>query len=168
MMICCLKTLLRMVSVAVTELEHICGLRVQRDLLLCVMYVDQTEYIENKAAVFGITGNGFVYNMPMESNFKLGERPEMVDPELVTEARLIVGLLIYSMLTRPDCKYACSKLASVVANPIPDDIGAMCKVLQYLYDTWHTCLKFMRSGWVGPDGVRTESVCSVCRHGLWP
>ncbi len=58
--------------VAVTDLEHICGLRVRRDLSLGVTYVDQTEYIENKAAVFGITGNGYVFNTPMESNLASG------------------------------------------------------------------------------------------------
>jgi hypothetical protein len=141
------------VPVAVTDLEHICGLRVRRDLSLGVTYVDQTEYIENKATVFGITGNGYVFNTPMESNFKLGERPKDADAKLVTEARSIVGSLIYATLTRPDCKYACSKLASVVTNPIPDDICAMRRVLQYLYDTRHTCLKFTRGGWVGPDGT---------------
>ncbi len=74
----------REVPVAVTELKYICGLRVSRDVSLGVMYVDQTEYIENKAAVFGITSDGFAYKTPMEENFKLGQQPTEADPELVT------------------------------------------------------------------------------------
>jgi hypothetical protein len=42
--------------------------------------------MENKAAVFGISSNGYVYNTPMECNFKLGERPKTVDSERVTLA----------------------------------------------------------------------------------
>ena len=151
-----IKHVEREVPIVVSELEHICGLRVKRDIERGITYVDQQEYIERKAAVFGITDNGYVYNTPMECNFKLGDRPEKADPELVKEARSIVGSLIYATLTRPECKYACSKLASVVTNPTQDDIKAMRRVLQYLYDTRQTSLKFKRGGWVGPDGIRHE------------
>jgi hypothetical protein len=34
-------------------------------------------------------------------------------PQLVEKARKLIGSLIYATLTRPDCKYPCSKLASV-------------------------------------------------------
>ncbi len=122
---------------------------------LGVTYVDQTEYIENKAAVFGITSNGYVYNTPMENNFKLSEtRSKVANTKLVSDARALVGALIYATLTRPDCKYACSVLARVVTNSTVDEINAMCRVLQYLYDTRHTPLKFTRGGWVGPDGTK--------------
>ena len=143
----------REVPIAVSELEYICGLRVKRDIEHGETYVDQQEYIERKAAMFGITSDGYVYNTPMECNFKLGDRPAKVDTELVKEARSLVGSLIYATLTRPECKYPCSKLASVVTNPTQDDMQAMRRVLQYLYDTRQTALKFKRGGWVGPDGT---------------
>jgi hypothetical protein len=145
----------RELPIAVSDLEYICGLRVRRDLELGVTYVDQTEYIDNKAALFGVTDNGYVYSTPMENNFKLSEtRPKVADPALVSEARALVGSLIYATLTRPDCKYACSVLARIVTNPTTDEIHAMRRVLQYLYDTRHTPLKFTRGGWVGPDGTK--------------
>ena len=143
----------REVPIAVSELEHICGLRVRRDLERGVTYVDQEEYIEKKADMFGVKSEGYVYNTPMESNFKLGDRPAKADPELVKEARSMVGSLIYATLTRPDCKYACSKLASVVTNPTQDDLTAMRRVMQYLYDTRKTALTFKRGDWTGPDGT---------------
>jgi hypothetical protein len=118
-----------------------------------VTTVDQTEYIEKKASVYGISDTGYVYNTPMECNFKLGERPAAVDPALVEEARSLCGSLIYATLTRPDCKYPCSKLASVVTNPRLEDMHAMRRVLQYLYDTRDTCLTFKRGEWTGPDGT---------------
>ena len=136
-----------------SELENICGLRVRRDMERGETCVDQQEYIEKKAALFGVNNTGRVYNTPMEDNFKLGERPAKVDPELVTEARSLVGSLIYATLTRPDCKYACSKLSSVVVNPTHDHVSAMRRVLQYLYDTRETVLKFKHGNWVGPNGT---------------
>jgi hypothetical protein len=89
----------------------------------------------------------------MDQNFKFGERPEKPDPELVELARSLCGSLIYGTLMRPECKYQCSRLASVVTNPKPDDIDAMRRVLQYLYDTRETCLTFKRGDWIGPDGT---------------
>ena len=151
------KHLLESVPITVTELEHICGLRVTRDVEHGVTYVDQAEYIEKKAAMYGVNGEGFVYTTPMETNFKLDDRPAKVDQERVSESRSIVGALIYATLTRPDCKYACSKLASVVTNPTPADSDAMRRVLQYLYDTRTTPLKFVSGGWVGPDGTKHKS-----------
>jgi transposase InsO family protein len=142
----------REVPITVSDVEHICGMRVKYDMDKGVTTVDQTEYIEKKARVYGIGDSGYVYNTPMECNFKLGDRPDEVDLELVDEARSMCGSLIYATLTRPECKFPCSKMASVVANPTPDDINAMRRVLQYLYDTRNTCLTFRRGEWTGPDG----------------
>ncbi len=60
---------------------------IHRNCLSRVTTVDQTEYIEKKAALFGIKGEDFVYNTPMEQGFKFGDRPELVNPEFVAEAR---------------------------------------------------------------------------------
>ena len=141
------------VPIAVTDLQHICGLRVTRDMVNGVTKVDQSEYIEKKAKLFGIKGEGYVYNTPMECEFKLGERPAKADPKLVTEARSLNGSLIYATLTRPDVKYPCSKLATIVTNPTADDLSSMRRVLQYLYDTRDTCLTYKRGAWTGPDGT---------------
>jgi hypothetical protein len=143
----------REVPITVRDLEHICGMRVKYDMDKGVTTVDQTEYIEKKASVYGISDDGYVYNTPMESNFKLGDRPATADPKLVEVARAMCGSLIYATLTRPECKFPCSKLASVVTNPTPDDIHAMRRILQYLYDTRETCLTFRRGEWLGPDGA---------------
>ena len=143
----------REVPITVSELEHICGMRVKYDMEKGVTTVDQTEYIQKKADVYGIKDEGYVYNTPMDCNFKLGERPKEVDHKLVQDARSLCGSLIYATLTRPECKYPCSKLASVVTNPTADDMSAMRRVLQYLYDTRNTCLTFKRGEWAGPDGT---------------
>jgi hypothetical protein len=143
----------REVPIDVSELEHICGMRVKCDIERGVTTVDQTEYIEKKAAQFGVTGDGHVYTMPMEQNFTLDDRPAVVDNKRVALARSLNGLLIYATLTRPECKYPCSKLATVVTNPTEGDVSAMRRVLQYLYDTRETRLTFKRGDWAGPDGT---------------
>jgi hypothetical protein len=73
---------------------------------------------------------------------------------------LLNGSLIYATPMRPDIKYVCSKLASVAANQLPEDVTAMRRVLQYVYDTRNTCLTFKRGSWAGPDG--TVQACCVC------
>ena len=143
----------REVPIAVTDLKYICGLCVKCDAVSGVTTVDQTEYIEKKAALLGVKGEGFVYNTPMEQSFKFGDRPAVVNPELVAEARSLNGSLIYATLTRPDVKFPCSKLATVVTNPTESNLHAMHRVLQYLYDTRDTCLTFKRGDWTGPDGT---------------
>jgi hypothetical protein len=148
-----IEHVMREVPITVSELEHICGMRVSYDREKGVTCVDQTEYIEKKAAVFGIKEEGCVYSTPMDQNFKFSERPETADPALVELARSLCGSLIYATLTRPDCKYPCSRLASIVTNPTPEDISALRRVLQYLYDTRETCLTFKRGDWTGPDGT---------------
>lgn len=78
----------------------------------------------------------------MNNVFKFGPRPEVADQKLISYARELMGSLIYATLTRPDCKYSCSKLASVVTTPTEEDIDAMEKVLKYLYATRSTALTF--------------------------
>ena len=151
-----LKHVKRHVPIDVADLEHICGLRVTRDLRNGTISVDQTEYIEQKASQFGITEGGHVYKTPMETDFKLGERPATADVGLVKLARSLNGSLIYATLTRPECKYPCSKLASITINPTEDDTNAMRRVLKYLYDTRNTKLTFTKGPWTGPDGTTHE------------
>ncbi len=133
----------REVPVTVSDLGYICGLHVRRDLGNGVTCVDQTEYIENKAALFCVTDKGYVYTTPMENNFRLSETwPKAANPALVSKARSLVGSLIYATLTRPDYEHACSVLARVVTNPTVDEIHAMHRVLQYtahivdIYTQW--------------------------------
>ncbi len=125
-------------SIDDSELEHICSMRVNCSIERGMTTVDQTKYIEKKAAHFGFTGDGHVYTVPMEQNFTLDDQPAVVDNERVVLARSLNGLLIYQ--TRV---YPCSKLATVVTNPTEGDVSAMRRVLQYLYDTRETRLTFM-------------------------
>ncbi len=115
--------------------------------------VDQTEYIEKQAAQFGVTSDGHVYTIPEEQNFTLDDRPAVVDNERVALARSLNGSLIYATLTRPACKYPCSKLATEVTDPTEGDVSAMRRVLQYLNDARQTRLTFKRGHGTGPDGT---------------
>jgi hypothetical protein len=138
--------------ITVTPLEHVAGMRVTRNPDGSVS-VDQQEYIEKKAALFGCDSDrGKKPTTPMCDKFRLDERPEVPDPERVTLARELVGSLNYATLTRPDVKYPCSKLASVVANPTEKDLDAMKRVLRYLYVSRETKLTFRPKMWKGPDG----------------
>ena len=142
--------------IQVAPLEHVCGMRIRR-LDNGSMTVDQTEYIEKKAAQFKCDDPKMTrYTTPMSANFQFVPRPEVVDVKLVAKARELMGSLIYASITRPDCKYPCSKLASVVTNPTEDDILAMRRVLRYLYVTRNSPLVFTPGKWVGPDGWEHE------------
>jgi hypothetical protein len=72
---------------------------------------------------------------------------------MISYAREIMGSLIYATLTRPECKYACSKLSTVVTNPTEKDLQAMERVLQYLYNSRTTKLTYRAGPWRGPDGA---------------
>jgi hypothetical protein len=54
--------------------------------------------------------------MPMEQNLTLDDWPAEIGNERVVLARSLNGSLIYVTLTRPECKYQCSKLATVVTT----------------------------------------------------
>jgi hypothetical protein len=136
--------------VHVSDLWYACEVQFERGATT----VDQTEYVEKKAAQFGITGDGHVYyTMPMEQNFTLDDWPAVVDNKRVALARLLNGSLICATLTRPECKYPCSKLATVVTNPTEGDVSAMRRVLQYLYHMRETQLTFKLGNWTKPDGT---------------
>ena len=87
----------------------------------------------------------------MDTKFVLDPRPEVVDKDMVQYARELMGSLIYATLTRHDCKYACSKLASAASNPTKRDIVAMERVLKYMYASRDTPLTFRKGPWIGPD-----------------
>jgi Reverse transcriptase (RNA-dependent DNA polymerase) len=137
--------------ITVTDLEHVVGLRVTQATDGSIS-VDQQEYIEKKAEMFGVDKDTKQYKTPMEVGFMLGPRPETVNKAHVTIARELMGSLIYSTLTRPDIKFACSKLASIVLNPSTDDLKAMRRILRYLYLSRFTKMTFRQGPWTGPDG----------------
>ena len=139
--------------ITVSPVETICGMHVVRNADGSIS-VDQKEYIEKKAAAFDcVSQRGRAVLSPMSERFVLGPRPDVPDLSLVAHARELMGSLIYATLTRPECKYACSKLASVVTNPTEVDIGAMKRVLRYLYASRSTSLTFRPGSWTGPDGA---------------
>ena len=84
--------------------------------------VDQQEYIERKASMFGCDDKGSKIQSPMCARFMLDPRPEMPNSKMISYAREIMGSLIYATLTRLECKYACSKLSTVVTNPTEKDL----------------------------------------------
>lgn len=139
------------VPISESPLDTICGMRVVRNADGSTS-IDQQEYIEKKAKAFNCEVQGTPFKSPMASDFKLGVRPEVPDKELVSYARELMGSLIYATLTRHECKYACSKLASVAVNPTRSDISAMERILKYLYASRYTKLTFKKGPWRGPDG----------------
>jgi hypothetical protein len=110
--------------ITVTDLEHVVGLRVTKSTDGSIS-VDQQEYIEKKAAVFGVDKDVTKCKTPMAVGHMLGPRPETPNKGHVKLARELMGSLIYATLTRPDIKFACSKLASIVLNPSVEDLDAM-------------------------------------------
>jgi hypothetical protein len=132
-------------------LDTICGMKVTRNSDGSIS-VDQSEYITKKAEAFKCDKKqGKVFRSPMDTKFILDPRPEVADKAMVKYARELMGSLIYATLTRHDCKYACSKLASAASNPTRRDIVAMERILQYMYASRETPLTFRKGPWIGPD-----------------
>jgi len=146
--------------VSVTELTNICGVEIERDPETGSIKCRQTEMIEKVAARYGIETEGRRYDTPMEYNYKPSnskDRPVVPDEERVQLARSLVGSLVYLTITRPEIRFACSKLARVVQNPTEKEIDAMQRVVKYLYDTGRTPLMFSGEQWLGPDGELYEA-----------
>jgi hypothetical protein len=133
--------LMRNLPITECPLDTICGMRVIRNADASIS-IDQQEYIEKKASMYGCDTEGSKIWSPMCTQFKLDSRPEMPDPKMISYAREIMGSLIFATLTHPECKYACSKLSTVVTNPTEKDLRAMERVLQYLYNSRNTKLTY--------------------------
>jgi hypothetical protein len=123
--------------------------------------VDQTEYIEKKARLFKCDGPGRTPATPMDVAYKVGKRPENPDKDRVALARSLMGSLIYATITRQECKYACSKLATTMTNPTEQDIKAMKRVLRYLYGTRNTVMCFRPDKWTDTEGVTHDPLTLV-------
>jgi hypothetical protein len=68
----------------------------------------------------------------MSATFLHGTPESPVNPATVTELREKNGSLLFSTVTRPDAKFACSKTAGVTAAPTLSDVSALDRVGQYL------------------------------------
>ena len=144
--------LLRNLPITECPLDTICGMRITPNADSSIL-INQQEYIEKKADAFHQNGTKGSWIMsPMSAQFKLDDlRPETPDSNRVSYAQELMGSLIYATLTRPECKYACSKLSSVVTNPTVKEVKAMERVLKYLYNSRTTKLTFRAGTWVGPN-----------------
>jgi hypothetical protein len=93
------------------------------------------------------------YTTPMSATFQHGPPESPVNPATVTELREKNGSLLFATVTRPDAKFACSKIAGVTAAPALSDVSTLDRVGRYQYDTRKMRLNFSAKPYVGFDGT---------------
>jgi hypothetical protein len=148
-----IATLRLQIPIAVQEVSVLCGLRIIRDMDGGCLSVDQEQYIEDKAKFFGWDKHERRYATPMSATFQHGTPENPVNPATVTELREKNGSLLFATITRPDAKFACSKIAGVTAAPALSDVSALDRVGRYLYDTRKMRLNFSNKPYVAFDGT---------------
>ena len=125
------------------ELRHILGIQVTRDRTAHTITLNQTGYINNVLARFGMQGCA-----PVSTPFTVGTRlthdQSPTTPEghaaYIAAANGIaylegIGSVLYATQTRPDIQYAVGILAQFSANPGKAHIDAFKLLLRYLKGT---------------------------------
>jgi len=126
------------------ELHHILGMRVKRNNNS--IYLDQTVYICDKLKLFNMQ-ECKSQNTPEEiTKLVKCEENELLDDELITVYRGIVGSLIYATIsTRPDITHAVNMLSRFMSRPGNNHLNAGKRVLRYLHGTSEYGLQYNRN-----------------------
>lgn len=84
-------------------------------------------------------------NTPMTSSEKLAKGTgELLDSDMATRYRSIVGGLQYLTLTRPDISFAVNKVCQYLHSPTTTHHTAVKRILRYISGTFNYGLKFDR------------------------
>ena len=115
----------------------------------------------------GLTGNDLRYNpdsalrkweslcpcaTPFDykmSRISVADCPAVPDPGLIHWMQVTVGVLLYSLHTRPDIMYAVHQLSRIVHNPGPAHVKALDHLFRYLAGT--VDLAFIVGNWTDID-----------------
>jgi hypothetical protein len=136
------------------ELNFILGIEVTRDRDSRTLTINQTAYIHEVLARYGMQDSAAVAT-PLVATERLTATQSPATPE---DAQVVldfakglsypeqVGALLYMTQTRPDCQYAVSTLAQFSSNPGKAHFEAVKRVLRYLKGTAHFGLTFGRTG----------------------
>ena len=124
------------------ELQWVLGMEITRDRSKRTLEINQTAYIEQTLAKYGMTDCKPV-GAPAEGSLtRLTE--EEADPN--SEYRAVVGSLLYAALvTRPDIAYAVQALGRHLNASGPEHWLAAKRVLRYLQGTKNKTLKYSPS-----------------------
>src|SRR6185437_1047209 len=144
------------------ELHHILGMRVKRNINS--IYLDQTVYICDKLKLFNMQ-ECKSQNTPEEiTKLVKCEENELLDDELITVYRGIVGSLIYATIpTRPDITHAVNMLSRFMTRPGNNHLNAGKRILRYLHGTSEYGLQYNRNR--NEDGKITISAYSDSEWG---
>ena len=112
------------------------GMSVLRDRQNRTLYLSQEAYIDKIAHQFRIS-NGAPISTPIETSPLPENSPEhRCPPDQRTAYQRIIGSLMYIMLgTRGDVAYAVSMASRHLANPGPQHIKLVRRILRYLKST---------------------------------
>ena len=151
------------------------GLHIIRDRLARRIYLSQALLLDRLLekefmgimSREGLTGNDLRYNpgsdlhkwealCPCATPFdykmariSLSDCPDVPDPSLIHWMQVNVGVLMYSLHTRPDIMHAVHQLSRIVHNPGPAHIKALDHLLRYLAGTMD--LVFVVGNWTEID-----------------
>ena len=139
------------------EVSTILGIRVTRDKELGTLCLDQTQYVGQVLAKFGMADSKPVVT-PLVVGVKFSssmcaQTMDEKDEMKVKPYRSVIGSLMYLMIcTRPDIAASIGILSRYLENPGPTHWDAVKRVMRYLKLTAEKCLMFKRQANLEFDG----------------
>ena len=134
------------------SLEHFIGTHVGYTCVddITFMELSQPAHLEKIFKFFSLTDNTVKHpRTPMPADYDLGELRRMDEAAEKTSPRCdttiyrrALGLLIYSLRTRPDIAFAVNHMARRATTCSEDDFIGLKRIARYLHGTRHKTLRF--------------------------
>jgi hypothetical protein len=121
------------------DLSQLLGMHITRDRSARTISLDQSKYLRDIVAKYGMTADSKPSSLPMDPGL-LACLAHMTSPSLSGVAKdvypSLLGSLKYApVCTRPDVSTALSILGSAQASPTDAHVQALKKVLRYFHGT---------------------------------
>ena len=124
------------------ELKWFLGIRVVRDREARKLWLCQDSYIDKIISRFHLE-DGKRPSTPMIPGYTLTPNVEKATPKAIHQYQAKVGSVLYpTIITRPDCAYAASKLSEHLQNPSQQHIDAVDRLIKHLDGTKTLAIEF--------------------------
>ena len=124
------------------DLQWFLGMRVVRDREARKLWLCQDSYIDKVVSRYHLEeGKGPL--TPLIPDHPLLPNEETARPEVIHQYQAKVGSMLYpTIITRPDCAFAASKLAEHLQNPSQRHVDAVDRVIKHMRDTKNLAIEY--------------------------
>lgn len=124
------------------ELKWFLGIRVIRDREARKLWLCQDSYVDKIVSRFHLE-DGKRPPTPMIQGYALTPNQDKATPKAIHQYQAKVGSVLYpTIITRPDCAYAASKLSEHLQNPSQQHIDAVDRLIKHLDGTKTLAIEF--------------------------